>query len=632
MAIVYSSNIIAGVPLPLDGYYYNDIIPYTTTASVCSSITFSSRYIGMTVLIGTSSTRPYPQEYWWQNGTSDSQLVLKQSLATGNITGSASTGYVALWTGTTSVGYSPSLYWNSGINGLLVGSAFSSGTYSLQVYGDAYFRSNATNSIGINISHGSPSNSGVAIYSNTYKSAFGFFNLTAQSFIRGSVAGGGTLLSIEDTNSDGNGINPLTITSKPPTGDGFTSSFNFLTFGVFPEFGTIANGASINQQYYYRDYPTYSASSSNPNAYRQLGLYGMIYESGTFSFENTSFRWKLSNNGSVRDYMKLNTDGLMIRSTVSRGTYSLQVNGSTIISGTSNSGGTIVPSFVGSAALVLDGNSACGIYSALSSGFQFFNQSSGCIINGDAQTLLDIQHRSNNPGKYGLMLRSFPVNNTSGSVGNYNLLTFLSSPSPSASSMFLTGSSLGQSYNAFDPNTLTYSYMGNFGCYMDSNTFNSISTSFRWSTSNAGSFSNNMILRGYGVGKSQLLIGYGTSQGTYSLQVNGNAYFSENISASGSITAQTGGFDSDFRLKSDIVYNPIIKGIDSIKSASYVIGGNSHIGYIAQDVEGIVPSSIIIKEDGYLALNYNEVLVAKVAYLENKVKELYDIIERNGLK
>ena len=115
------------------------------------------------------------------------------------------------------------------------------------------------------------------------------------------------------------------------------------------------------------------------------------------------------------------------------------------------------------------------------------------------------------------------------------------------------------------------------------------------------------------------------------MTVIGNVSVSGTISTS-TIIATNGGFDSDIRLKSNIIYSPIIKGIDSIKSASYVMGGNFHIGYIAQDVENIAPSSIIKKDNGYLALNYNEVLVAKVAYLENKVKELYDIIERNGLK
>ena len=149
------------------------------------------------------------------------------------------------------------------------------------------------------------------------------------------------------------------------------------------------------------------------------------------------------------------------------------------------------------------------------------------------------------------------------------------------------------------------------------------STHPNWSNNVNDIFNNN---------SGNVLIGYTQSVGSYKLQVFGNSYFSGNISASGSVTAQTGGFDSDSRLKSNIVYNPVIEGIDSIKSASYIIGGNNHIGYIAKDVENIVPSSIIKKDDGYLALNYNEVLVAKVAFLENKVKELSDIIERNGLK
>ena len=1054
MSIDINSGFKVYATSPIDVRYSNNGIPYSSTSSACSSILSTSRFQGLTVLIGTSSTQPYPQEYWWQNGTSDSQLVLKQSLATGNITGSASTGYVALWTGTTSVGYVPGLQWVTGsesfsgttsyfpvttlkvgnllngnppsgggaqtttalqvlgpaivtslnvqsnqsssiitsggilaqgtirggmnypyggglmidngyvqsyggatpsivsnyiysnanfytiqnitglnirvsstysgyynnadtsihgldvdlnVNGtysygvgvrinsrnnsnqpssiytinytdllitsnyttptgkwsiyndnnlsnyfagnLSIGTSFFYGTYSLQANGDVYFRGTGNNNNGLSIQHASPSISGLAIYSTTYKSAFGFYNLFGTSYMRGAVSTG-PILSIEDTNSIPSSVNPLTITSKPPSGNAFSSSFNFLTMAVYPELGTIANGASLNQQYYYRDYPTYSASPSNPNAYRPLGLYGVIFESGTFSSENTSFRWKTMINGSLAESMRLLGNNLLIGYTQSQGTYSLQVNGSSLISGISDTNSYMI--YGNSSALVLSGNSNYGIYShSLKAGFLFFNQSISNVLSGNSNAILDIQQTSNTAGNYGLLIRTVPSNMTNGGTGSFNLLNFLSSPGTASNQGLAVNAILNQTYTMYDPIVGSYSSMGDFGSVMLNNIYGSVSSAFRWTTSNNGVVYENMRLQGFGsFGNSQLLIGYTQTQGTYSLQVNGNeyiqgnakitgyiqmpsntvpttetssfqlyaalssgsnydvltytgrdgktfnigncilintlnsgtyslqpytvismdnvgrivpaspdtykntllgitvdsmnpttgygrfvssgllknlnlwnyllgtplyvdygggltssppvgypaqsigtvvfkgsgpssndgvllvnqagvytpnwsnlgndifnnntngnvligytqsqgsarlqvnggAYFFGSISASGSITAQTGGFDSDLRLKSNIVYNPVIEGIDSIKSASYVIGGNSHIGYIAQDVEDIVPSSIIEKEDGYLALNYNEVLVAKVAYLENKVKELYDIIERNGLK
>jgi hypothetical protein len=833
MATQSGINILTGFQVsaysPIDTRYLdfsNSIpVPYASTSSAINANPYY-RHQGLTVLIGTQSNF---QEYWWQNGTSDSQLVLKQSLATGNITGSASTGYVALWTGTTSVGYDQSLSFNKGNpNGLLVGSSsytylsgsyglqvsndtyiggkifvnsnlpgnngisasaistnggiyaqnyilgaggigifngfqngffrvntiqttafgtssitglsintlgtysnlgltannigivinpqisgsgfflntigvqiipinnistytsnwsslliggtipsgtwsiynsdpssnyfagnlsigtsFFYGTYSLQVSGDVHFRSSVTNSFGINIYHASPSNSGAAIYSSTYKSAFVFFNLSGTSYMRGAVSTG-PILSIEDTNSTPSSINPLAITSKPPSGDGFTSSFNFLTMAVYPELGTIANGSSLNQQYYYRDYNQLSLGNT-ASSYRPLGLYGVIFESGTFSSENSSFRWRTMINGSLAESMRLLGNNLLIGYTQSQGTYSLQVNGNEYIQGNAKITGYIQ---MPSNSVPNTGTSSFQLYAALSSGSNYdvltytgrdgktFNIGNCILINTlnsgtyslQPYTVISMDSVGRvvpaSPDTYKNTLLGITVDNmnpttgygrfvSSGLLKNLNLWNYiLGAPLYVDYGGGLT-SSPPVGYPAQSIGTVAFRGTGpltNDGALLVNQA--GVYTP-NWSNLGTDIFNNNI---------GNVLIGYTQSQTSNRLQVNGNAYFSGSISASGSITAQTGGFDSDFRLKSDIVYNPKIEGIDSIKSASYVIGGNSHIGYIAQDVESIVPSSIIKKDDGYLALNYNEVLVAKVAYLENKVKELYDIIERNGLK
>jgi hypothetical protein len=131
-------NILTGFQVsaysPIDTRYLdfsNTIpIPYSSTSSAIS-LNPNYRYQGMTILVGTSSN---PQEYWWKNGTSDSQLILKK--IDGSISGSASNGYVTIWSGTTSIGYNSKLYWDNSINGLLIGTNSSKGTYSLQTIND----------------------------------------------------------------------------------------------------------------------------------------------------------------------------------------------------------------------------------------------------------------------------------------------------------------------------------------------------------------------------------------------------------------------------------------------------------------------------------------------------------------
>ena len=621
MSIPIVSGFHISSPGHIDDRYSDNGLPYSTTSSAIAAIP-NYRYIGLTVLVGSTSSTPYPQEYWWQNGTSDSQLVLKQPV--GNIIGSASNGYITVWSGTTSITYTPNLYYNS--NGLLIGTNSSYGSYSLQVSGQSVFISNTYSAIHLQ----SLSGSTVGIDSNTYASAFSFYNLKNASTLQGSNT---YLLNIVNSSDTPSGYNAnLLLMTSPYTGNGGSGSLALLKFCSAPNASAppMSIGASLDQVYTYANTTQYS--TNYPYSYIDIGLFGVIMLDNTYRAENSAFRWETINNGSIYETMRLSGNNLLIGYTQSQGTYSLQVNGSSLINGNSSTNSYMI--YGNSSALVLSGNSNYGIYShSVNAGFSFFNQSHSNILSGSSNAILDIQQISNTAGPYGLLIRTVPSNMTNGGTGSFNLLNFLSSPGTASNQGLAVNAILNQTYTMYDPIIGSYSSMGDFGSVMLNNTYGSVSSAFRWTTSNNGIVYENMRLQGFGgFGNSQLLIGYTQSQGTYSLQVNGNAYVYGNISASGSITAQTGGFDSDIRLKSDIVYNPIIKGIDTIRSASYIIGNKKHIGYIAQEVENIIPSSIIKKEDGYLALNYNEVLVAKISYLEDKIKQFLDIIERNGLK
>ena len=55
--------------------------------------------------------------------------------------------------------------------------------------------------------------------------------------------------------------------------------------------------------------------------------------------------------------------------------------------------------------------------------------------------------------------------------------------------------------------------------------------------------------------------------------------------------------------------------------------GQLHVGYIAQEVEKVAPGMVQEREDGTKALNYIELLCAKIEMLERRIKELED---KNG--
>ena len=91
----------------------------------------------------------------------------------------------------------------------------------------------------------------------------------------------------------------------------------------------------------------------------------------------------------------------------------------------------------------------------------------------------------------------------------------------------------------------------------------------------------------------------------------------------GAITASGGFFNSDMRLKdlTDYDYN-----VSDIKPITYLWkdgrDDKKHVGYSAQEVQKVMPDAVNEGTDGMLSVNYVEVLVAKIAELENRIKQL----------
>jgi len=101
--------------------------------------------------------------------------------------------------------------------------------------------------------------------------------------------------------------------------------------------------------------------------------------------------------------------------------------------------------------------------------------------------------------------------------------------------------------------------------------------------------------------------------GTLTGALNGtSAVFSSSVTASAFY--QT----SDFRLK-----NIISQDGDVIRFTWKDIRDKLvHIGYVAQQIQNHYPDQVKEDNDGFLSVNYIEVLVAKIELLENRIKQL----------
>lgn len=100
------------------------------------------------------------------------------------------------------------------------------------------------------------------------------------------------------------------------------------------------------------------------------------------------------------------------------------------------------------------------------------------------------------------------------------------------------------------------------------------------------------------------------------------------LDVAGAITASGGFFNSDIRLKEITDYK---YSVSDIKPITYTWkdkrDDKKHIGYSAQDVQKVMPDAVNEDAEGMLSINYVEILVAKIAELENRIKQL-----ENGLE
>ena len=98
----------------------------------------------------------------------------------------------------------------------------------------------------------------------------------------------------------------------------------------------------------------------------------------------------------------------------------------------------------------------------------------------------------------------------------------------------------------------------------------------------------------------------------------------------GTLTS-TGFFESsDKRLKQQLEANYAPQNIGDIQAYLYIKDGKEEVGYYAQEVSEVIPSAVAEGKDGFLSVAYNQVLVAKIQYLENKLNQLINELGRNS--
>jgi hypothetical protein len=91
---------------------------------------------------------------------------------------------------------------------------------------------------------------------------------------------------------------------------------------------------------------------------------------------------------------------------------------------------------------------------------------------------------------------------------------------------------------------------------------------------------------------------------------------------SSSVTATSFFESSDATIKTLVEDDYQAKGIDSVVAKLYIKNGKKELGYYAQDLEGVLPSAVSKGSNGLLNLSYREVHTAKIAYLEQRIKQL----------
>lgn len=111
---------------------------------------------------------------------------------------------------------------------------------------------------------------------------------------------------------------------------------------------------------------------------------------------------------------------------------------------------------------------------------------------------------------------------------------------------------------------------------------------------------------------------------------NGEVVFSNTVESGSSISAVGGFFDtSDARVKAN-VKEIDASDADKVKLVEFDRTDKEHHGYgvIAQELEKVYPEMVNTDSEGFKSVNYNELAMVKIKYLEDKVARLEALVGR----
>jgi len=142
----------------------------------------------------------------------------------------------------------------------------------------------------------------------------------------------------------------------------------------------------------------------------------------------------------------------------------------------------------------------------------------------------------------------------------------------------------------------------------------------------------NIVMRTAGVERLRIvstgLVGIGTATPSYRLDVQGG-----DINASGSVRAGGVVLTSDARLK-DVIQS--WDNDDQIDLIQFRWKNNAddreHYGYLAQEVQKVLPDAVHTDSKGTMSVNYDEVQSYKIAMQEHRIKDLEQMVGQKQIK
>lgn len=117
---------------------------------------------------------------------------------------------------------------------------------------------------------------------------------------------------------------------------------------------------------------------------------------------------------------------------------------------------------------------------------------------------------------------------------------------------------------------------------------------------------------------------------TGAIGFDGEVVFANSVDSSSSISAAGGFFDtSDARVKTN-VKELDASGADRVRLVEFDRTDIEHHGYgvIAQELEEVYPEMVSTDKDGFKSVNYDELAMVKIKYLEDKVARLEALVGR----